>query len=452
MVRRVTTWQHHAWIVLVAATAACSFSVEPSASSPGDGAVADAPFDGAVADARPDSSVPDAGACAAASLSCVTGDVLRTCSGPGATPVDTPCEWGCVASSASHCGAFVPAGGAVTAADLGGLADLVIGQATVIDSSSMTIGGSAWSDTRTVDNASPGVAVFRFGNLTIDGSVQLTGTRAIALVASGDVVVNAVLDGRPTQCADGSAGPGGFPGGQVGTAASGSGGGAGGATSGEGGGGGGHGAAGGAGGPLLLGPEGGAAWGDPLILQLAGGGGGGGGGDSGGAVGGGGGAAIQLVARGKIQIKTSGGINAGGCGGTRGGSSDSGGGGGAGGTILLEAKQVLIDGRLAVNGGGGGAGADGSSGAAGRLDRTPAAGGTDDSVANAGAGGVGTALPGGPGIASLLSLKSGGGGGAVGRIRITTKSGTATIGSSAMLSPALTDSPTTATQGRVHLQ
>lgn len=443
MVRAVTTWQHHAWIVLVAATAACSFSVEPGASSPGDGGVGDA---------RPDSSAPDAGACTAASLACVTGDVLRTCSGPGATPVDTPCAWGCVASSASHCGAFIPAGGVVSAADLGGLTDLVIGQPTVIDSSSMTIGGAAWGDSRTVDASAPGVGVFRFANLTIEGSVQLTGTRAIALVASGDILIDAIVDGRPTLCTDGSAGPGGLPGGQVGTAAAGPGGGAGGATAGEGGGGGGHGADGGAGGPLLIGPAGGAAWGDPLIPQLVGGGGGGGGGDGGGATGGGGGAGIQLVAGGKIHVRASGGVNAGGCGGTRGGNADSGGGGGAGGTILLEAKQVIIDGRLAVNGGGGGAGAGGSSGTAGRLDRTPAAGGTDDSVANAGAGGAGDALAGGAGIASLLSFKSGGGGGAVGRIRITTKSGTATISSSGMLSPALTDSPTTATQGRVHLQ
>src|SRR5262249_26313604 len=128
---------------------------------------------------------------------------------------------------------------------------------------------------------------------------------------------------------------------------------------------------------------------------------------------------------------------------------DTGGGGGAGGAILLEAHDITINGSLAVNGGGGGGthvspGASGTDGQKGLLSRTPAAGGAGgDAVA--GVGGAGSALAGAQG-GSGAGVGAGGGGG-IGHIRFNTRSGTATVNASAILSPSLQDTPTTCTQG-----
>src|ERR1043165_8375437 len=73
--------------------------------------------------------------------------------------------------------------------------------------------------------------------------------------------------------------------------------------------------------------------------------------------GGGGGGALQIVATGKIEIRTNGFIKSNGGGGganATGSTSGRGGGGGAGGVILLEAPTVVIDGLLNVDGGYGG--------------------------------------------------------------------------------------------------
>jgi hypothetical protein len=48
---------------------------------------------------------------------------------------------------------------------------------------------------------------------------------------------------------------------------------------------------------------------------------------------------------------------------------------------------------------------------------------------------------------STLKRNSGAGGGGVGRIRVTTLSGTATVDLTALVSPAFTDAVTTATLG-----
>ena len=436
-VRLVTTWIRGG-LMTSSVLVACSFSVSPSQPA-GDGAIADAPIDAVV---------PDGGACAAASAECVAGtDVLRTCSGPGADSVDEPCAWGCVPGPA-RCAALAPAGGAVTGADLMGMMDRSIDVASVINGSTRMIGGAAWSDSR-LDLAN--VAVFQFRNLTINAAVQLGGSHGIALVASGDVTINNVIDGRPPGCPQPGAGPGGFVGGDVSMNGTGAGGGSGGIADFQGGGGGGHGGAGGSGGASMNNePPGGGSTGTPTIAVLVGGSGGGGGGDGGGPVGGGGGAALQIVAAGTITINSTGGINAGGCGGKNAGNNDSGAGGGAGGTILLEGRQVVINAaaRLAVNGGGGGGGAGGGTGEAGRLDRTAAAGGIG--TATGGTGGAGASLNGAPGV--FNGTRGGGGGGAVGRIRINTRTGSAAIDGAAVLSPALADNPTTATQGVVNLQ
>ena len=305
-----------------------------------------------------------------------------------------------------------------------------------------------------------GIGVFRVHSLHVASLVRPVGASAVVFIADGDITIDAVIDGRANCFGGGSgqaANPGAVAGGFNGAAAVGPTGGAAGGGSSDaslGGGGGGLGATGGAGGipSAQTRAAGGAAGGDATITLLAGGGGGGGGTS---VTGGTGGVAIQLVSRGAITIGAAGGLNAGGCGGSGAvmgtpGDRGGGGGGGAGGTILLEAPTVTIAGALAVNGGSGGGGSTlGANGRAGTLDRNPVAGGaaTVDAGGAGGSGGAATA-PGGQGSDAN---NAGGGGGAVGRIRINTRSGSATIDASAVMSPALTDG-TTATQGTFAIQ
>jgi hypothetical protein len=282
-----------------------------------------------------------------------------------------------------------------------------------------------------------GVAVFRFASLTISASVAPFGTNAIALVADGAIDVGADIT-LQASCV-GAAGPvGGSPGGAASKGATGSGGGVGPPAPPAGGGGGGYGGTGGLGAGNI---GGGSRYGDPRITLLVGGGGGGGGG---GAAGGNGGGAIQLASNTSISI--SGGINAGGCGGKSASGISGGGGGGAGGTILLEAPQIAIPGKLAVNGGGGGGVGTTTNGANGTLDRTPAAGGTG--TGNGGAGAAASSLDG----AASTGLEGGGGGGGIGRIRLDTRTGSADVLVGAVLSPELDDPGSTCTQAAAIVQ
>lgn len=398
---------------------------------------------------------PDAGTCVAASTECASTDVLRTCSGPGAQAVDTVCSWGCLAGPA-RCGELVPAGGAVTSEDLAPDAQLTAAVLDdgVINTDTGTIGTLA--NPTSIRGAGSGVVdgigfdtrgsvgVFRFGSLAIDGPITIIGTHAVALVSDAPIRVNAVVDVRGP-CTQNTAGPGGFAGGPAGQNAAGSGGGTRGTTNGEGGGGGGHGGIGGRGGrPIGTGASGGASFGVPEIPMLVGGGGGGGGGDGGGgAFGGGGGGALQLASNTRIEIATAGGINAGGCGGKVAAQNGSGGGGGAGGTILLEAPAITIAGTLAVNGGGGAGGNDqGEAGQPGQLARTAASGGAGGGPGGAG-GGNGAAAATSDGNPGVDGNRSGGGGGAIGRMRFHTRAGIVTIDAAAVLSPSLDDNTTT---------
>lgn len=58
---------------------------------------------------------PDADLCSAPSLSCATPTVLRECRASGEAPVDTPCNWGCMAGEPARCAILVPSGGAALA-------------------------------------------------------------------------------------------------------------------------------------------------------------------------------------------------------------------------------------------------------------------------------------------------------------------------------------------------
>ena len=403
------------------------------------------------ADAGADAPIPDGGPCAAASAECVA-DVLRTCSAAGALPVDTTCTWGCL-GPAAHCGAVVPAGGAVTAQDLAPdaiLTDITLNTPSlIIDGDSGAIGtlaspnalrASGTGVINGIDYAVRGnVAVFRFASLTAMTTVTPYGSHAIALVAPGMISVPGTIDMR-APCINAGA-LGGSPGGGAAANGSGAGGGVG-AGGGPGGGGGGYGGTGGRGG--LNPASGGVTYGNATITTLVGGSGGGGGYAAGGA----GGGALQLISG--TQISIAGGINAGGCGGRSSASTASGGaGGGAGGTILLEAPTISILGKLAVNGGGGGGVGSSSVASNGTLDRSQASGGSGGIVTGA-LGAAGATLNGANGAVS--TTRGAGGGGSIGRIRIDTRDGTATLGAGSVLSPAPTDPGSTCTVATAAVQ
>lgn len=383
----------------------------------------------------------DATTCTAATVDCIGANTLRTCSGPGVAPMIESCDWGCLPSSASdsnsdpHCGVLQPQGGAVTPADLqdmSALADLALSGATINTSDGSILVGSTQYRApglgviAGVDYEVRGkVAVFRASSVVL-GQIALTGAYSVALVANGDITITGDVDARGA-CTDKTGGPGGGNGGASRSGGVGTGGGAGGNSVGDGGGGGGYGAVGGAGGTGTIvgsGPNGGPAYGDAAIITLVGGSGGGSSGAQTLALaarGGGGGGGVQLVSNRNLTI--TGTINAGGCGGVAGaGDPSGGGGGGGGGTVLLEAPMIILVGTVAANGGGGGGGGPGSSpGANASADDVASIGG----ASNHGDGGAGgnAAHPGGnPGANN--TTYSGGGGGAVGRLRFETRGGT----------------------------
>ncbi len=410
-----------------------------------------APPDGSPAD--PDGP-PMVGPCESTGITCADDTYLATCTAMGVAPTLTQCSWGCEATGTAHCSGVVPSGGAVTAADMdpstfGSVGDIDL-PATTIDTDAGTI-----VSTQAVSgfeyHATATVGVFKLGSLHVTGPIEVVGTRALALIANGEITIDDTIDARGCEGTVQQPGPGGFAGANAKASATGSGAGAVPAAGKAGAGGGGYGGSGGDGGPNVatLGGTGGAPFGDDAISMLVGGGGGGGGPGGGGGVGGGGGGAVQLVSNTQITIGNTGGVDASGCGGGlgAGGGEDGAGGGGAGGAVLLEAPTIAIAGALAVNGGGGGGsgGSPGTDGSSGTLDRTRASGGAAGTGGGGGAigglGGAAATLAGDPG---LEAPRSSGGGGGVGRIRLSTLGGVATV--TGQLSPALDDNPTTCTE------
>jgi hypothetical protein len=401
-----------------------------------------------------DSELPiDAGPCEVVGKSCA-GDLLRTCTEVGVVPTEIACGWGCIADP-PHCGVVTPSGGVVTSADLEATGSAVaIGGTASIDTSTGEITGVRAAGPGLVDGIDfsirDGVGVFRMKSLTITANLTVTGTGALALVSDGEIVIDGVIDVRGP-CTGNLAGPGGHPGG-AGNDGAGAGAGGQGNLSGSGcggGGGAGFGAPGSRGGGALasLRGLGGIVFGTAEILSLSssGGSGGGSGAASEGGAGGGGGGALQLISNARVRI-LSGGINAGGCGGSRAQSSSGcGGGGGSGGAILIEAPIVELDGGLAVNGGGGGAAAITNNGQSAQLSSVPATGG--NGTAGSGDGGDGGAGISTSGSFGESDVRSGGGGGAVGRIRVNTRLGTVQIGSAGFSSPSVVGSPSAATTG-----
>lgn len=371
------------------------------------------------------------------------GNMLKVCQGSGEF-VATDCgAIGCADGPPAHCKVITPqAPVAVTDLKRTSLAFQNVASGSVL-----TINGTTGQILGVRNpNADPaifeinnfvgfrvenGVAIFNFANFVVaeGGAVQIIGDYPVAIVAVNNVSIEGVVTSQAGSGGGGStaqagAGPGGGTAPGNGTIS---------------GGGAGFGDKGGAGTADMAFVNGGTIYGASLS-PLVGGSGGSGGFAAG--SGGRGGGALQLVAGGTITLgggSAIGGINAGGLGGQSAGTgSGGGGGGGSGGAVLLQAQSVVFlnNGGLAANGGGGGCG---------QTPTTPAQDGQLGSMRAMGAdcassdGFRGGAAGAPVGESSTGSGTGQAGGGAVGRIRIDTLSGTPTLPASYVLSPALDD-------------
>lgn len=278
--------------------------------------------------------------------------------------------------------------------------------------------------THVYDGDAGKLAVLSGGDIALGpGALQITGTPALVVLSSGELVVSGSVLAAGVGVVPGPGGflPGEGPGaGSRGTRAS---------NDDTGGGGAGHATPGAPASKTTdnasVEADGGVAYDRPLV-----GGSGGGEGASSAPLldcgrGGAGGGAVQLYARRILRVTASGIVNVGGAGGLAGCSNGAGGGGGAGGTVWLEGPRVEIGGVLAANGGGGGGasrggGEPGQPGEGGRASAERADGGLGGKVsAEAKSGGAGGALAGPPVRSDTGATEnSGGGGGAVGRVRV----------------------------------
>ncbi|MDP3498991.1 MAG: hypothetical protein Q8S33_01610 [Myxococcales bacterium] len=304
----------------------------------------------------------------------------------------------------------------------------------VIDTSTLTLLGQVLPDGVRFDAVDAGVelAVLRVSTLTLVGRVRVRGARPLVVLAREDIVIDGVLDGaaRGTEPGPGADLEGQGPGGAAETSGS----------LAAGAGGAGHASSGGAGGavPALLAGAGGSAYGSPESLILEPGSRGGRGGRSACVVrGGGGGGALQLFAGRRLVVNEGGAITVGGGGGEdvcepcRRVSFEGGGaGGGSGGTLLLQSPVMELRGVLAANGGGGSGTCDrrSSAGADGLESDRPAPGGAGRGPPCCGEGAPGGAGTTPPGVGGEGGAMAGGGGGAVGRVRIVTRAGSVVLG------------------------
>jgi hypothetical protein len=439
------------WLLAVALLGlGCSF--DKSALGPG-------PVDGGPADsAADDATPPDAGGeggsgCVEGHTQC-SGPVLQRCVSGQFQQVEV-CGLGCKADE-QRCYTFVAANvadgtleGVGTDLDLSTPGTITLNVTTGVLSTGAIPTGVEVS-TEAQGAGVPELFVLRVRDFVVGPNTRLSvsGTRALVVVASGEINIEGILE---VSAAGASGGPGGHGGGDRSAAGAGAGGGSGGASGGTlatdsgGGSGGGSGAVGGSGGVGgSVGPAGGGAGTTDRTLHPLFGGSGGGGGAGEGDAGGGGGGAVQLSAARRIQL--SGSIIAVGAGGGRGlapivSDFGAGSGGGGGGAVLLEAPEVVVTGSIALGGGGGGGAGgspngvnlyDGAAGLPGQPNGVAAAGG-GAGVTSEGRGGNGgsigaVAQPGGSG-----DYNGGGGGGGVGRALFATYTGHATL--SAGLSP-----------------
>ncbi|MEZ4254952.1 MAG: hypothetical protein R3A78_04435 [Polyangiales bacterium] len=346
-----------------------------------------------------------------------------------------------------------------------------------VDTGELKIGADTITIPATVqaqEEGAPMLSVFSVGTLEVDdgGTLTLVGTNAVAILATGDISLDGVLDASGDE---GTGGPGGassatdflleglwMTSGRPGNRSSkkdisnnpv--------AYANGGGGGGSNGSRGGSGGPamaakidvatsvtgaaptsLIGGGAGGVGMCDQMVQVLGGGGGGG----------------VLLGTQGTLRVGVSGVVDLGGAGGRSRASSiasncgaaggGGGGGGGAGGTLFADARTVVIEGGIFANGGGGGGGDTGgamraAAGDHGTKTLLPAEGGAkgepvvaggvryvgeDGASGSADAGdGASAATATGEETAHSSLASSGGGGGGLGRIVIHSESGEAAM-------------------------
>lgn len=426
------------WVLLVAWSGAC-FSPRPQAGAPcsseGECPAGLSCVDNVctTGDEPPDAAI-DAAPDAACTAIC-TGDML-VCGDQ-----ILACALGCDDGSA-RCRDIVPSNGATWEPFPAGAGSLTVpaGETWTLDSTTGLVTapvGSALDAVITIGPDQP--TLVSATAITIDGTLEVTGTVPVIFLSTGDIRIEGVLDASAGCSTDPTCpGPGGAPGADTGVSPGRCGGANGGGDAPGvdegGGGGGGHGGSGGDGGdgsdpPTGDGGPGGATCGDPGLEPLTGGSGGGFGGTIAGVReggrGGGGGGAVQLTSRTRATI--AGVIDVNGAGGQHGmqpgggGDDGGGGGGGAGGGILVEAPEVTITGILAANGGGGGGGLanDGQDGRRSAVRAAGGAGGTNSSAGGDGGAGMTAARPGVDGGGG--GINAGGGGGGVGRIRVNAR-------------------------------
>ena len=394
-------------------------------------------------------------ACTPSTTTC-TNDTLTVCDAAGQPMSTTACAFGCFASG-DRCADLEPSNGlaayldqARTAAPLvlTGPAELNTDSATLMD-------GAASVPITTAVVAGNGTTVLVLFARSFEAEdVSVVGTRALAILTDGDVLLHGTLSvsaRAPLGFGVNIPGPGArTKGDPVCTAGRGafnatgySGAGGGGHGTAGGGGGSGNGAVPGAGGivtgsvtlvPLFGGCPGEKAWGME--------------GQEGTPSGGAGGGAVQISARGRILVDPGAAITANGAGASgvlrncpfMAGDApgcNAGSGGGAGGGILLEAAdlEVQVSGGIAANGGGGNCLFTGQ-GTSGLLSEAPASGQDCSASPETGSGGRGGAasLPAGDGGDGTVT--GGGGGGGVGRIRINLPVGVAFDPGPPIVSPA----------------
>jgi hypothetical protein len=308
--------------------------------------------------------------------------------------------------------------------------DIVLPSGTQLDTDSGVVTSSSGVQVTSVvvTQGATSIRVFLGRSFSI-GNVTVTGTNAFAVVAGGTITVTGQVaaNGRSDASGPGSQRSGACVGTDVAVSCS--------QECGPGAGGGGNATAGGDGGgngvhplagtpvtsftPLLGGCRGGSFHDSMRGIMNRGGGGGG---------------AVELVALGGIVLISGGAINVGGGGGW------SNSGGGSGGTLVLEAPHIRIEGPIGIGANGGAGGACAATGADADLSTTPAHapstcpyfggdGGTGGTIAAAG-------------YLCTLTICTitdyGGGGGAVGRLRIATKDGTIESVGAPVLSAAIT--------------
>ncbi|CAN5240704.1 hypothetical protein BH11MYX1_BH11MYX1_42670 [soil metagenome] len=341
-----------------------------------------------------------------------SADQLVVCDPGGTTATTTSCSLGC-ANTMDHCLTFTPSNGLrTTFAGASTQPDVTIPNNATIDSGTGFITGSTGNLTVTsviVPQPSGDIRVYVAKSFSFTNA-KITGTKAVAFVAAGDITISGMVDAS-------ASGPTGGPGEQLAPAGC-----RGTYTSAQAGGGGGNLTAGGAGEyrDVPNGPEAATAAGvqQPTLSSLVGGCAGGGSGTSGNA-GGAGGGAIQLVAGGTIHIEAAGFIDVGAGGGRPTA------GGGSGGNLIFEAPSIIIDGGVAANGGAGGC--PSASGEDGHPSAVFAPCGCSRIGADSFGGRGGTALltpgPGNTGFISGLATGGYGGGGSVGQLRLRSRDG-----------------------------